>query len=211
MGSEIDKYQQRYLDHQARKKIALSPKSGDSTWEIHTNAERDIFFKLLADRRSQRIFITREIEQDKIIQLAEAMAKCPSSCNRQAISARLISDRDGKELLSGLLVGGVSWAHRANRIVLLYADMDAYKSPSERDFMPYLDAGVMVMTIYLACESMNIGAAYVSPNIREANQQFFETRFGGNNLLFCGAMALGYYDLRTEQNPKRPADEVWIK
>ena len=73
--------------------------------------------------------------------------------------------------------------------------MDCYKNPAERDFMPYLDAGVIIQTAYLTCEALNYGVCFVNPNIRPENQEFFKQRFGiKENQLFCGALALGKYD-----------------
>ncbi len=117
----------------------------------------------------------------------------PSSCDRKGVRYKVIEARDGKDLLSGLLVGGVGWVHRADKIVLLYTDMEAYKSPAERDFMPYLDAGVMIQSFYLACEVLGIKVCYVNPNIRENNKEFFKSRFFPelDEYKYLGAIVIG--------------------
>jgi nitroreductase len=63
--------------------------------------------------------------------------------------------------------------------------------------MPYLDAGVIIQTVYLATEALNIGCCYVNPNIREENKEFFKKRFKiEGDVLFCGALVLGKYNLK---------------
>ena len=82
--------------------------------------------------------------------------------------------------------------------------MLAYKSPVEKDFMPWLDIGVMVQTLLLATEYCNLGACYVNPNIKKEFTEHFKEHFRPNvSFLFGGAIAIGYYDLRAETPPKR--------
>jgi len=189
---EKDVYQERYLNHQQRKANILMNSYGTKNFRKYTNVEREIFFEMLNTRCSQRGFNKEDIDLKTLLW---AIDKSPSSCDRKGVGIRVIGERDDKDLLSGLLVGGVGWVNRAHTILLLVADMEAYKSPAERDFMPYLDAGVMVQTGYLACEAMNIGCCFVNPNVREENQELFRERFGfGDSEVFCGALAIGAYD-----------------
>jgi len=187
-----DIYQQRYLEHQKRKTLSLSSDFGISKFRKYNKKEQKLFFEILKNRNSQRVFNDKLIDISPIL---EAIKTAPSSCNRRAIIYSIITDKDSKELLSKLLVGGVRWIHKANTIILLAADMIAYKSPNEKDFMPYLDAGVIIQTIYLTCEAMNYGCCYVNPNIRKENKKFFKKMFSvKDNWLFCGAIAIGKYD-----------------
>lgn len=192
-----DKYQQRYLSHQRRKKKQLTV--GERGKPVDYGAEQQINHTLLlTNRRSQRTFTREEIPSDILTDILESATYAPSSCNRHGIELLPIREQDKKELLSGLLVGGVGWIHRADTIVLLMANPDAYKSPYEKDFMHYCDAGFTAMNIWLKAESLNVGAAYVNPNIREENQVTFSQHFEDGNI-FCGAMVLGYPDGRPDQ------------
>jgi len=211
MAEHEDVYKERYLAHQAKKRAQLAPTSGEIEWQEHTDTDWLKYIELQRKRRTQRTFNGEPIPEEKIDKLAEAMALCPSSCNRQAIYGKFVSEREEKELLSGLLVGGVGWSYRADKLLLLFADMTAYHNPAEKDFMPYLDAGAMIKTIYDTCTVLDVGVGYVNPNIREANKDFFNERFGGENLRFCGVLALGNFDRRAGETPKRPPTDVWIK
>jgi nitroreductase len=180
-------YQERYLAHQKRKKEMLAGKYEKEL--TYTLKEKETFEKILKNRHSSRVFSGEKLTQKEIDTIERLAKLCPSSCDRQGVQLRWVADRDLKDLLSGILVGGVGWVNRADQIVLLMADMDAYGSPFERDFMPYLDGGVLIQNIYLICEVMGLKCCYVNPNIRELNKEFFKQRFG--DYKFCGAIAIG--------------------
>lgn len=189
----MDKYQKRYTAHQERKKEILASKYGTNDYKKYTKKEQEVFLQVLKNRRSQRAFNREPVDIDRILKLADHR---PSSCDRKGVEMFVLESRDDKDLLSGLLVGGTGWAHRADKIVLLAGNQIAYKSPAERDFMHYIDAGVLVQTLYLIAESMNVGACYINPNIREENKDFFYNRFIPEGYVYCGAMAFGNYDLK---------------
>jgi nitroreductase len=165
-----DTYQLRYLAHQRRK--------------------RGVLARLLAERHSERMFDERPVESGDLDLVLKALASAPSSCDRRALSFRVVDGRDLKALLGGLLVGGVGWVHRAPLVVLLHADPAAYRAGDEIGWMPYLDAGVGVGMAYLAAGAAGLSCCYINPNIREANREFFSLTFGSG--VYCGALALGY-------------------
>lgn len=167
---ENDRYQERYLAHQERKQKVL--------------------LEIMRERHSNRMFADREVEQGKIDELLKIIDLCPSSCDRHGVGAKLVTGRDEKALLGGILVGGVGWIHRAPAIFLLFADPIAYKAEGEIAYMPYLDAGVIVQQLMLASTAMGLHCAYANPNIREINREHFHKVFGEE--LFCGAFAFGY-------------------
>jgi nitroreductase len=176
-----DVYQSRYEKHQAKK--------------------REQLISIFEERRSQRNYNGKEIPQEKIDDILEICANAPSSCNRQAVYVIVVSLREDKDFLSGILVGGVGWVHRADKILLLFAKKEAYKAPGEIHFMPYLDAGVQIAYIQLAGETHGIGMAYVNPNIREKHKSIFQSLYGDD--IYCGAISCGYYDTKAEKTPKK--------
>lgn len=167
---ENDPYQERYTAHQARK--------------------RDVLSQLLAERHSERMFADRPVFPPDLDSVAAAVQRAPNSCNRRAISTRVVVDRDGKALLGGLLVGGVGWVHRAPAVLLLSADPAAYKAGDEIRYMPYLDAGAAVGLMYITAGALDLACCYINPNVRDQHRGLFEQAFG--DALFCGALAVGY-------------------
>jgi len=184
---EKDSYQEFYLEHQRQKA------------ELLNDARKDgrTFLDVLCNRRSQRVFTTRRVETGTLVHILSYANLAPSSCNRQAVWIELIGDRQRIKSLSLYLVGGKDWLSDAPCVLLLHADMLAYKSPAERDFMPYLDIGVMVQTLYLVTEDIGLGGCYVNPNIKPENLERFKEAFPQrDSFLFGGAFALGHYDLK---------------
>ncbi|MCP4124478.1 MAG: nitroreductase family protein [Bacteroidetes bacterium] len=188
-----DPYQNRYTKHQKRKKQSLTSNFG-RPYKKHTKNDLKIISKIMQARRSQRIFTSEPIEEHELGMIANMMREVPSSCDRMGVNMFTYIERDDKDLLSGLLVGGTGWMHRGQVIILLFADMLAYKNPAERHNMPYLDAGVMIQQGYLIAEALNIGCCFVNPNIRETNKDFFNQRFNQVGHLFCGALVFGKYE-----------------
>jgi len=176
-----DIYQERYEKHQDKKKKQL--------------------LELLDSRASQRIFNDKPVSPEELGILVGSMAKVPSSCGRQAVYARVVSDRTRKEMLGALLVGGVGWIHRADKVVLLFADPLAYKENLVA--MPYLDAGAVLQNSYLVCEDLGIGCCFVNMNVREENKLLFAQNFNNSYGIFCGALAIGHYDKKAPASKKK--------
>jgi nitroreductase len=197
MDNLTDKFQERYLAHQKRKAEMFTSTYGTKDFKIYDEKEQNIFIEILKNRRSQRSFNREPVEIEKILELADFR---PSSCDRRSVQIKVIESRDEKDLLGGLLVGGTGWVHRADKVLLFLAWKDAYKSPAEKEFMSYIDAGVLAQTLYLICEALNVGACYINPNVREINKEFFQERFIGEGYQYVGCMALGHYDLKHTKN-----------
>lgn len=190
----FDKFQPKYLAHQERKKALFAGEA-----ELVEASKEDLsgpFLELANRRQSQRIFNGERITDRELEYIKSTIVNTPSSCNRQPVQVRIVRTTDDRERLEELLVGGAKWISKANIILLLLADMEAYKSPAEVNFMPYLDAGFIGMSVYYAAEAIGVGCCFVNPNIREENQEIFQKIFNKEGLRMCGAIALGHYDKR---------------
>lgn len=187
-NTEIDVYQQRYLEYQGGKLDAVGSQ------HKYTFLETRVILNAINNRKSCRVFKNGRISPYILKRIYDAAEAAPSSCNRKAITIKQIVAREEIAILSNLLVGGARWLQNAEIVLLLFADMRAYKSPNEVDFMPYLDAGVVAENIYLACEALGIGTCFVNPNIRKENKKEFDALFADmRDRRFCGAMALGLH------------------
>lgn len=190
-----DSYQGRYERHQARKKRQLMLSEGAEEKE-----EAKGMLESLELRRSQRVFNSNPVTQEQLDTILHVSTIAPSSCNRHGLKLKVVRDRKEKELLGGILVGGVGWVHRADTIILLLADPIAYKSPNEREFMHYADSGFTAMSMWLAAESEGLGACYVNPNI--SHKDIYDYKYG--EFIFCGALAIGNYDKECRATKSEP-------
>lgn len=159
-------------------------------YEAHQKRKAGVLQSLLEERHSTRRFSPDPIGDEAMSLVVRAIETAPSSCDRKGVRYQVVADRDRKALLGGVLVGGVGWVHRAPVVVLLHADEAAYKAPGEVDYMPYLDAGVVVGQVYLAAQAAGLKVCYVNPQVREMNRQHFSNTFGPG--IYCGAIALGW-------------------
>ncbi len=141
-------------------------------------------------RHSTRIFTDKELNADDISKITEAADLAPSSCNRKGVYPKYINFRDNKELLGGILVGGVGWIHRANLIILLVANNSAYKE--NLIFMKYLDAGFIAQNIWLECTDLGVGCCFVNPNVRDIHTSTLDMMFLKKDEVLCGVLAIGY-------------------
>ena len=165
-----DLYQERYLKHQQEKKAEL--------------------IEIMKERHSRRRFSDKEVSQEVIDELLKVVSLAPSSCDRKAVKVKVITDKDHKALLGGILVGGVGWIHRAPVILLITADPKAYKAGKEIDFMPYLDGGIVSQQLALMATSLGIHGCFANPNIRDFNLKHYHKIFGPEILTM--AFAIGY-------------------
>lgn len=172
-----DRFQTRYRAHQQRKAAVLK--------------------QILEERHSDRVFDDRPVGDEAMNLIDRAVTSAPSSCDRRAIRYQVVTDRDRKALLGGLLVGGTGWVHRAPVVLLFHAEEVAYKAGDEIRFMPYLDAGVVVGQVLLAASSLGLHACYINPSVRQMNAEHFKNTFGPG--LYVGAIALGHKPLSDEQ------------
>lgn len=197
---ERDSYQARYMRHQEKKKHQLMFGQGAEQASLPDAYSLD---ELLSFRRSQRVFDKKEISEAILQKILATAETAPSSCNRHGLKLKVIRERDDKELLGGILVGGAGWVHRADTIILFLADPEAYASPRERDFMHYCDVGFTAMGMWLTAETLGIGAAYINPNLSHPDVMAFKY---SSNLIFCGALALGYYTPQFRAETSEPGN-----
>lgn len=169
----MDTFQTKYLAHQENKKKELE--SSSTPLSEYTGEEIGAIIKVISQRKSRRVF--KKKANDEIIEHLKVIANlAPSSCNRRGVYIKEASDR-----LIGLLVGGKGWADKG-KVLAFYADMDCYKSPYEKEFMPYLDTGFMAQNIYLVCEVLGIGCCFINPNTHN--------KYKSKHRL-CGAISIG--------------------
>lgn len=198
-----DEFQDRYLDHQKRKSKSLENFDGNNKIE-YSLLEQTTLKEVIMNRRSQRVFNDISISDEEMEWILRAIQYAPSSCNRQAIYVKEVKPTE----IEQLLVGGKNWINKANKVLFLFASKEAYKSPNEKGFMPYLDAGFAAQNIYLMCEVLGIGCCFVNPNIREENKELFKNLYNQEEDYFCGAVALGHYNKKAKEPPHRELAKV---
>lgn len=195
-NDENDEFQTRYLAHQT-----------------HPGGKRDELIALVKERHSNRRFDDKQIEQPILDKLFDALRHAPSSCDRFGVRVKVVQDRDDKALLNGLLVGGTGWVYRAPTVLMLFANKNAYKggdNGDEVEYNSYLDAGVLAQTAMLVATSLGLHTAFINPQVRKADRDYFYSRFANDDLVFCGAIAIGYPHQNLMPKTRRLIDSVLL-
>lgn len=193
---EMDEFQSRYLAHQS-----------------HKGGKRDELIALMKERHSNRRFDDRQVDGDMLGTIVDALRHCPSSCDRFGVRVKVVQDRDDKALLNGLLVGGTGWIYRAPTVLMLFANRNAYKGGDNGDevqYNSYLDAGVMAQSIMLVATSLGLHTAFCNPQVRSADRAYFYSRFGNEDLIFCGAVAVGHPHPEPIAKTRRLIDSILL-
>lgn len=196
-SNQLDEYQERYLAHQQ-------------------HGKKDELIALMKERHSYRRYDDRPVDKDLLHAVINSTALVPSSCDRHGVRIKIITSRDDKSLLNGLLVGGVGWIYRAPVVLLLFADREAYKGGDNGDEINYnalLDAGVMLQQMQLMATANGLHSAFCNPQVRKENQEFFYERFKPKKWkdpLFCGAIALGYPPKDFKSKKRNPIKSMLI-
>lgn len=194
---KLDEFQARYLAHQT-----------------HKGGKRDELIILIKERHSNRRFDDKQIDQDLLDQILDTLRHCPSSCDRFGVRVKIVQERDDKALLNGLLVGGTGWIYRAPTVLMLFANPDAYKGGDNGDeinYNSYIDAGIVAQTAMLVATSLGLHTAFVNPQVRKQDRDYFYKRFGPfENSLFCGAVSVGYPHPEPIEKTRRLIESIVI-
>lgn len=188
-------------------------------YELHQKfGKKQELIALMKERHSNRRFNTdMTISKEIVEELLECVKHCPSSCDRHGVRIRIVTERNEKDLLDGLLVGGTGWVYRAPMVFLLMADPVAYKADGGREleYNAYIDAGVMLQQLSLMATAEGLHCAIINPNIRDENKEFFYQRFTPEDwkegAQFCGAFVFGYPHQEPIEKHRNLIDDMEVK
>jgi nitroreductase len=188
-------------------------------YELHQKfGKKQELIALMKERHSNRRFNTdMTVSKEIVEELLECVKHCPSSCDRHGVRIRIVTERNEKDLLDGLLVGGTGWVYRAPYVFLLMADPVAYKADGGREleYNAYIDAGVMLQQLSLMATAEGLHCAIINPNIRDENKAFFYERFTPEDwkegAQFCGAFVFGYPHQEPIEKHRNLIDDMEIK
>jgi nitroreductase len=198
------------LVHQARKRAVNATASVElSLAPVRLRRGHGEFWAVFDARRSVRLFAPGEILEGDWETIVDAARIAPSSCNRGAVSVGLVTRASSIERLSQLLVGAAIWGKHAAGVLLFFADPAAYKSPAERDFMPWLDVGAACMSASLAVTRIGLGGCWVNPNVRPVDRDAFGAEFNPRGLILGSALFVGVAAEDPDAPARKTLDEMF--
>lgn len=150
-----------------------------------------MFMSIIQKRRSIRKFVGRPVEDEKIDRLVEAALRAPSSMGKMPWSFFVVRDRRLLEKLSGAKVHGASFLKNAGLGILVCAD-------SEISDVWIEDAAIASTYIFLAAESMDLGACWIQYRKRNHSEDITSEEYISDlldlpeRLRVLSVIAIGY-------------------
>ncbi|GEM_PF-642763 len=158
---------------------------------------------IIKGRRSIRKFKAGVTDRSLLEKLVELALWAPSSCNRQTVQFRFVSDPD--------LILKVAKAafdqpilHQPVTLTVVCVDLGRYRNVTlENNLAPYLDAGLAMQNFLLAASEMDIGSCVIAGRL---NQDLIRDVLGlPGNWMIAALIAIG---ISGELNPPPERDNV---
>jgi nitroreductase len=119
-----------------------------------------MFLKLLQKRRSIRQFQEKNVEQDKIDYLVEAMLRSPSSRSLYPWHFIVIEDKETLAQLAGAKPHGAAFLKNAPLAIVVCAD------PQKCDVWVE-DCSIASLILHLAATELGLGSCWIQLRLRE--------------------------------------------
>jgi nitroreductase len=124
--------------------------------EVYFNTASLSFRNFALSRHSLRNFSGKAVQLE-VLRKAIELAQCaPTSCNRQPIRVRIISDKDLMNKILQIQTGNRGFGHMADKIIVLSADLSVYNEVRERN-LGYIDSGIYAMNLMYALHYYKVG------------------------------------------------------
>lgn len=155
----------------------------------------------IKNRRSRRLFLDREISDEKINQILECGIVAPSSMDCQPWHFIIARDKEKKEKLAKLKSEG-NQQHILTAPITLIVCVDTEKSPSR-----YIEDGVTAtQNILLAIHELGLGSVYVTgcnPSKEEIADEVREILLIPKNIVPVTILPVGYVDSSEQLGEKK--------
>jgi len=126
-------------------------------------APTDNFKDFAHSRHSVRWYSDEHISDESLINAVHLAQTAPSACNRQGIRVYIITSQDKKEEVLKLQNGNRGFGHRADRLLLITADMGYWKCDQKTS--AFLDAGIFTMNLLYALHYYKICACTLNAHL----------------------------------------------
>lgn len=128
----------------------------------------DNFKDFAHSRHSVRWYSDEKVPDELIINAIHLAQTAPSACNRQDIKVYVIAAEKKNEVLT-LQSGHAGWGHKADKILLITADMGFWKC--ENRTSAFLDAGIFTMNLLYALHYYKICACTLNAHLSIKKQK----------------------------------------
>lgn len=179
------------------------------------------FDQIIQDRRSIRKFISKEVEEEKVVALLESARLCQSAKNRQPWKFMLLTGKDKDEVadimlslfeknhveLTGYANSSKNSAHiiqQAPLLVLAFIERDENWIHSD-----LLSMGAAIEHLCLKAVDLDLGAVWIADTVYTRDE--ISAAMGYANLQLISGIAIGYPDEHPNPRPRKEIEDILLK
>ncbi len=137
-------------------KTVRPSKQKQITREEYFRPSKDDFMTFSNSRHSVRHF-SGKVEIKKMKRAIELAQNAPSACNRQPSTTYIVDNKDAIATILSLQKGNRGFGHRADKLLIITADLGGYISVRERNGV-FVDGGIYSMNLLYSLHYYEIGA-----------------------------------------------------
>jgi nitroreductase len=173
--------------------------------------------KLIAQRRSIRLYLEKPVEREKILECLEAARLAPSADNVQPWRFLVIDDSDLRDKFSREVFSGIysvtKFAAKAPVLILILARLDIIANRIGKQIQGInfylIDTGIAGEHIVLQAEELGLGTCWIGWfNSRKARKVLKIPK----KYKIVSLLSMGYYEKRPSREKKRKnlEDIAWF-
>lgn len=165
------------------------------------------FFKALSERHSIRAYKDREVEDDKLDRILEAIRSAPTAGNLQAYEVVLVKSKAGRDRLAEAAHGQTFISKAPVNLVFLANPGKSAGRYGKRGEKLYSmqDATIAVTIAHLAATALGLGSAWVGAfddsEVRKAVD-------APADLMPVAILPIGYPDEEPQRTPRRDLKDI---
>lgn len=138
--------------------------------EYFGNGRRTDFKALAESRHSIRSFSNKPVQKEDIVSAIEIALKTPSVCNRRGYRAYYTLKRKQIDAILSLQNGNRGFGHTATGLLIIAADLSAFKGSGERN-QCFIDGGLFGMSVIYALHSLGIATCPLNWSVQNARDR----------------------------------------
>jgi len=130
----------------------------------------DDLYNLFKHRRSNRSFLTKNVDDEILNKLASTVNWAASSCNKQPVMLFATNDPEAAKDCLKCCKGGTGFSEFIPAFISFTADMRGYYLPDEA-YLPSIDVALGAQNFLLATETLGLGGCCMSWALKDQNEE----------------------------------------
>jgi nitroreductase len=165
------------------------------------------FFDVLRNRQSIRTFKKKDVEQEKVNIILEAINSAPSAGDLQAYEIVIVRDQERKSALAEAALNQDFIAQASLNVVFFINPRRSVRRYGQRGIGLYSvqDATIAATYAQLAATALGLGSVWVGAFHEEPIKKLVDAK---DDLVPVAIISIGYPDEEPEVTPRRRIDDI---